>query len=98
MDIRVTFNANTLNIIFDDILIPNQSFSLEENINLTELVKSISNIAEKLIITPVSYDEFKKENECNDITLKIVEYIYKILDAYNRSYDEVYPTIESCIE
>lgn len=97
MDIRVTFNANTLNIIFDDKLIPDQSFRLEENINLTELVKTTSDVAERLIITPTNHEEFQGMYDCNDTTIKIVEYIYKIFDAYNRSYDEVYPTIESGI-
>lgn len=90
MNIKVKHNNKQIIVEFENECIPNQIYKLGENINLTDLVKYISDINNYIEINPENFEKFKNKSKCEDKEiLKIIEYIYKIFDAYNKSYQEV---------
>lgn len=92
VDIRL--KENKIEVEFSDELLPIQVYDIEKEVNFTELVKIISDIDENLIINPSNFGEWKgiKEHEDERI-VKVGEYIYKILNAYIKSFNEVCPEI-----
>ncbi|PPK49302.1 hypothetical protein [Clostridium algidicarnis] len=93
MNINIKVEPNNKQIIVESsnkCSIKNEIYKLGESINLTDLVKYISDINNYIEINPESFGVFKNESKCEDKEiLKITEYIYKVFDAYNKSYQEV---------
>lgn len=90
MNINVEFNNDQIIVGFENECIPNQIYELRESISLTDLVKYISEMDNEIKINPENFEEFRNYSKCeNKKLLKIIEYIYKIFDAYNKSYQEV---------
>lgn len=98
MKVQILLLEKNLKVEFEDVLIPEYVYQVDGQINLTDLVKEISNVGQKLVLIPENYNSFKINSNCEDAsTFKIIEYIFKILEAYNRSYDEVFPTDKESI-
>lgn len=90
MNIKVNLNNKQIRVQFDNELIPIQTYDLGKNINLTDLVKYTSDINNYITTDPQNLEEFIDKNRCEDKEiLKIVEYIYRVFEAYNKSYQEV---------
>jgi len=67
------------------------NFTFDEIVDLNDFILCISESDEKIECTPQSYEELKPYvNEAQNEVLKLTEYIYKIVDAFNESYDEIY--------
>lgn len=66
-------------------------FNLSSTVNMTELIHYISDRENKIECQPVSWEEFKTTNEDKSPeSLKLVEYIFKVINAFNESYSEVF--------
>ncbi len=92
MIVSILAAEENLRVEFDNIVFPKYIFQTDGQINLTDLVKETSNIGELLELNPADFSTFKSSTAFNDPKmLKIAEYIYKILDAYNKSYNEIFP-------
>ncbi len=66
-------------------------FNLSSTVNMTDLVHYISDRDQKIECHPVSLEEFKAEyEEETPETLKLVEYLFKIINAFNDSFAEVF--------
>ncbi len=90
MIIKINLQNNQINLDFDDEKISNISYSLEQTVNLTNLITQISTLSNKIDLDPIDFNNFKNEFKAASILeLKLVEYLYKIFNAYNESYDEV---------
>ncbi len=71
-----------------------ESFSVDGEVDLTNFIKNISEMKKKIDIEPISFDLFENDNkEIEPLSLKLIEYIYKILEAFNDSFDEVYTPV-----
>lgn len=72
----------------------NESFSVDGEVDLTNFIKNVSDMKEKIVIEPVNFDLFEIDNKgIEPLSLKLIEYIYKILEAFNDSFDEVYAPV-----
>ncbi len=70
----------------------NYSFAWDDDINLTALVIDISESESIVEIKPDDFEAFRSANDCESKEiLKVAEYIYKIVEAFNEAYSEVYP-------
>jgi hypothetical protein len=66
-------------------------FNLSSTVNMTDLVHYISDREQKIECHPSSLEEFKAEHkEEMPETFKLVEYVFKVINAFNESYDEVF--------
>lgn len=66
-------------------------FNLSSTVNMTDLVHYISDHEKKIECHPSSLEEFKIEHEeATPETCKLVEYVFKVIKAFNESYDEVF--------
>ena len=71
-------------------------YDLGGTVILTDLTVHLSNFVQKIVAEPSSYDLFADNNpELDSDVLKLSEYIYKIIDAFNDSFSEVYES-EDC--
>jgi len=67
-------------------------FTLDDDINLTSLVQDVSESESMLEIAPDEFEAFRSACDCGSKEmLKVAEYIYRIFDAFNQAYSEVYP-------
>jgi hypothetical protein len=91
MKTDISINDNIIKVEFDNVLIPDVTYDANAVVDFTELVKSISELDEKLVLEPVDHETFNEKNtyDC-ERSDKIIEYLYKILNTFNISYDEVY--------
>ena len=72
----------------------NESFPVDGEVDLTNFIKNVSDMKEKIVIEPVNFDLFEIDNKgIEPLSLKLIEYIYKILEAFNDSFDEVYAPV-----
>ncbi len=79
--VEVVFNDSKLNILFD----------LNNEVKLTDFIKSISELDCKISISPESYDDFAGGKEpSNKEAYKLIEYLYKIVESFNESYQTIY--------
>lgn len=65
-------------------------YNAEEGANLTNLIEEIGDSPNKVKVIPSTFNDFKLKVYEEEILVKIVEYIYKIIDAFNDAYFEVY--------
>jgi len=66
-------------------------FNLSSTVNITDFVQYIGDRDQKIECHPASIEEFIAEHEEETpATLKLVEYIFKVINAFNESYDEVF--------
>ena len=69
-------------------------FDINGTVELNKFIKYVSESQEIIECNPVSFDYFKAEDpEIGDESLKLVEYIFKIIDAFNTSYSEIYAEV-----
>ena len=67
------------------------SFDLNDTVDLNIFIKTISESAEIIECEPKSFAAFTDSSkESTDDMLKLVEYIFKIINAFNESYIEIY--------
>lgn len=96
MPFTITINEEKVKLV-DTISAEDKEFifSLSETVILTDLVQYISNFGQKIQCEPTNFDEFAESNsaEGGDV-LKLVEYLYKIITAFNESFSAVYETKE----
>ncbi len=63
----------------------------QDDIDLTELSKSLGDSEKEIEVTPSSHteclQEYKPENE---LLKKLLQYIFQLIDAFNESFKEVY--------
>ncbi len=90
MKTDISINDNIIKVEFDNVLIPDINYDANAIVDFTDLVKSISELDEKLEMEPVNHEIFNEVNtyDC-ERSDKIIEYLYKILNTFNISYDEV---------
>lgn len=90
MKTNITIDDSIIKIDFEKILIPSFTYNANNVVDFTDLVKTIGELDEKLEMTPVSHATFKEEYtyDC-ERSDKIIEYLYKILNTFNASYEEV---------
>ena len=94
MEVKLSINENKILVKFSKELIVPYEYSFDDKINFTDMVQELSNIEEKIILLPEDFDKFKKGNlDVNEKLIKVVEYIYKIFNVFNLSYDKVYPNL-----
>jgi hypothetical protein len=66
-------------------------FDLDDIVDLNEFIKTISESEEKIECEPKSFISFCESDEnSTDDMLKLVEYVFKIINAFNESYSETY--------
>ena len=70
------------------------SFSIEKNqTDLTDFVKEVSDADAEISIEPICHEDLLAQYDKISVELKkLTAYIYKIVEAFNTSYAEVYPT------
>lgn len=89
MKLTITIADTNLKISHND----NQEFNfdLSDTVDLNEFIKTISESEDKIECEPKSFVEFHESNEdsTHDM-LKLVEYVFKIISAFNESYTEIY--------
>ena len=91
MFIKLSCSQEIIKVIIDSEQKEKFEYKLDEDINLTELVIKISELTELIEVSPSNIESFKESFNCkSENLLKITEYIYQILDAFNSSYKEVY--------
>lgn len=67
------------------------TFNLSSTVNITELIHYISARDNKIECQPVSWEEFKTAHEGETAeSLKLVEYLFKVINAFNESYSEIF--------
>jgi len=90
MKLTITIADNTLKIADDE----NEcfNFSLDDPpVDLNVFIKFISESEDKIECSPDTWHVFKERApEIPDEVLKLAEYVYKIVNAFNESYDEIY--------
>jgi len=68
-------------------------YSLENEINLTQLVNVISELDKELTPKPINFEAFTGTvQQANPTLTKVVEYIYKVIETYNLCFRKVYET------
>lgn len=66
-------------------------FDLDGTVDLNEFIKTISESEKKIACKPESFEAFREI--CGNISadmLKLVEYVFKIINAFNESYADIY--------
>ncbi len=92
MLVEIKYNKGAVEVIIGDDEAETFQYEAEKEINLTDLVLRISEFTELSILSPSTFELFKETYSFDpDTLLKVTEYIYKILEAFNCSYAEVYP-------
>lgn len=89
MKLNITREDKSLKIIHED----KQKFifDIDGTVDLNEFIKYTSESEEIIDCEPESFDAFKTgDPDIKEEALKLVEYIFKIIDAFNASYTEVY--------
>lgn len=72
------------------------SYDLNDTVDLTEFIKHISESEDLIQCEPEQLDTFKESAEdASDEMLKLVEYVYKIVNAFNESYSTIYKEEET---
>lgn len=90
MEIKFNEGQNSVEIVFEN-LQQNILFDLNKEVKLTDFVKFISDLECKISISPESYDHFVDGKEPpNREAYKLIEYLYKIVESFNESYQTVY--------
>lgn len=89
-NILVAHSSDTQENVFE--------FDIEQTVNLNEMVKYISNFDSEIDLIPVDLTALLASNNVNDKLVKLAEYIYKIMYAFNESYDSVYGVDEVGLE
>ena len=90
MEIKFNEGGNSVEIVFED---PQQNiiFDLNKDVKLNDLVKLISDLEHEILISPQSYHDFMiGKDPVNKEAYKLIEYLYKILESFNESYQMVY--------
>lgn len=91
MLIKLNYSQETIKVIIESEKNEIFEYKLDEEINLTELVLRISELTELIEVSPSNFESFKESFKCkSENLLKVTEYIYQILEAFNSSYKEVY--------
>ena len=90
MEIKFNQDNNSVEIVFK-----NQQqkilFDLTKEVKLTDFVKLVSDFDNKILINPESFDYFMVDKEpSNKESYKLIEYLYKIVESFNESYQTVY--------
>lgn len=67
-------------------------FNPDQTVNLDELVKYISNFDANIVLNPPDTGRLLETGDIDEKVVKLSEYIYKIMYAFNDSYEEVYNT------
>jgi len=67
-------------------------FSVENgSTDLTEFAKALSEYQSTVTSNPINYQSFLTANpDIDRLAAKLSDYIYKIIEAFNNSYNEVY--------
>ncbi|MGD0280486.1 MAG: hypothetical protein ABSC11_14460 [Smithella sp.] len=71
-------------------------FQLDQQIDLTDFVKYISESESNITIKPDRTELLKSEN--SDDCLKLLDYVFKIIDAFNETFFEVYSLPKNDLE
>lgn len=67
------------------------SFDLDNTVDLNKFIKHISESEKIIKCEPESFTAFSDiDADITDEMLKLVEYIFKIINAFNESYTEIY--------
>ncbi len=85
MEITADDSLKSVEVKFEN---PNKIFQLDMNseVKLTEFVKYVSDFAEEISINPADYESFQAKSEVQSKeVMKLVEYIYKIIESFNES-------------
>lgn len=91
MKSTILIEENSIVFEFDSKIIPKYIFSLSEPINLTDWIIEISNLNENLELIPITYEKFILDNSgYNEKINKVVEYLYKVVIAYNECYNKIF--------
>lgn len=88
---KLKYDNKTIKIIIktDDEKV--YEYDLEEKINLTNLVLCMSDLTETIEPSPENFETFNETYTCESKNLlKVTEYIYRIIEAFNLSFNEVY--------
>jgi hypothetical protein len=67
------------------------TFNINNTVDLNDFIKYVSESETKIESTPKSFEDFSGSYpNISKEMMKLIEYIYKIISAYNDSYTEVY--------
>jgi len=91
VEINIEIKEEEITIRCDSDAFDNIVYKLEDEINLTKLVNALSETSKELIVKPSNFEEFiGTVQQPNQTLLKVVEYIYKIIERYNQCYRKIY--------
>jgi hypothetical protein len=97
MKITIQNEDNNVQIIHDDST--KFEFDLGATVDLTGFIKFISESQNPIECEPESFEKFKDdEPDIRDENLKLIEYIFKTVTAFNESYSEIYESEEEDTE
>jgi hypothetical protein len=66
-------------------------YDLNNTVDITEFVQYISESDNLIVCTPQCFDDFKEKfNEADHEVMKLAEYIYKIINSFNESFNLVF--------
>ncbi|MGB3365958.1 MAG: hypothetical protein WBA54_00590 [Acidaminobacteraceae bacterium] len=94
MNLNIKLVEKSIHVKFSKEIIQQQNYSMDEEVNFTELIIILSELNESITIIPESYETFKTENpNQSDENYKIISYLYRILKSYNECYIEIFPIV-----
>jgi len=91
MKLNITFNDNIIRIEFVEIEVTDIELTLNESINLTNFIIKLSNSGEAIEANPDNEKEFIDQNNIkNEFDKKVISYIYKIIEEYNKCFNSIF--------
>ena len=92
MQVTIKYDNASLEVILGMSQPQKHSYNLDSEINLTSLVVDISESETPITVWPENLESFGTAYSCkSENLLKVAEYIYEIIAAFNASFYEVYP-------
>lgn len=87
MDITINIEDDKINVSNEGSINADYSWGVE--VNLTDLVEKLSESDKKITIIPENYEDLIDREKHKEDTIKLLEYIYNIINAFNESYQQV---------
>jgi len=87
VEITIFYENNKIKVSNNDNVIG--EYSLEAEVNLTSFVEKISESEKEITVTPMQYEVVVEKNNLSEDTIKLLKYIYSIIEAFNDSYRKV---------
>lgn len=95
MNIEISQAAECVTVVFHITEQKVFTYSTRDEINITTFVNSLSESPSKVIVTPPNFQTYQESARGTDIILlKTCEYIYLIIEEFNKCYDSIYPSSE----